>query len=44
MYDFDTDLDIFTAECDTHGVTVARECNTCGMDTCSACRDCEWCG
>ena len=35
--------EIATAECETHGVTIAIECNACGMDTCNTCTNCEWC-
>ena len=45
MNDYDNnEWDTFaTSDCDTHGETMATECNTCGMDTCTICTICEWC-
>lgn len=42
---YDYEIDFATADCEMHGEDVSvRECNACGMDTCSACSACEWCG
>jgi hypothetical protein len=48
MFDFDLELEaeIFgdVNECSVCSqLSIPRECKACGMDTCSMCKDCEYC-
>lgn len=38
------ELDTAMGECDIHNFVSTRECDTCSLDTCSVCVECEYCG
>ena len=38
------ELDTAMGECDIHNFVATRECDTCSLDTCAKCIECEYCG
>lgn len=38
------ELDTTMGECAIHNFVSTRECDTCSLDTCSQCIECEYCG
>lgn len=38
------ELDTAMGECEIHNFVSTRECDTCSLDTCSQCVECEYCG